>query len=145
MIIFKQQLQYIFLLFVLGCNSLSVKADEKELKFIHISSKQGLSSNTVNAIIKDRYGFLWFANDDGLNKFDGKNFTIYRHNSSGLISNEILDLYEDVNGNLWIGTRAGIVRYNRKSDSFINYPDGRNQAILSISGDSGGNIWIGGY
>lgn len=145
MIILKQQLQYIFLLFVLGCNSLSVKADEKELNFINISSKQGLSSNTVNAIIKDRYGFLWFATDDGLNKFDGKNFTIYRHNSSGLISNEILDLYEDVNGNLWIGTGAGIVRYNRKSDSFINYPDGKNQAILSISGDSDGNIWIGGY
>ncbi len=141
---FKHQAQYILLL-VLCYSSLFGSANEKELNFINISSKQGLSSNTVNAILKDRYGFLWFATDDGLNKFDGKNFTIYRNNTSGLISKEILDLYEDTKGNLWIGTGAGVVQYNRKSDSFISYPRGKNQAVLSITSGSDGHIWIGGY
>ncbi|RRN76206.1 hypothetical protein EIM50_25870, partial [Pseudoxanthomonas sp. SGD-10] len=119
--------------------------DERDFNFINISSKQGLSSNIVNAVIKDRYGFLWFATDDGLNKYDGKNFTVYRQNTIGLVSNEILDLYEDSRGDLWIGTGEGIVQYHRKSDSFTNYPDAKNRAVLSISEDLEGNIWLGGY
>ncbi|HEY4149632.1 MAG TPA: two-component regulator propeller domain-containing protein [Chitinophagaceae bacterium] len=55
-------------------------AQQSDFSFINFSSKDGLSSNTVNAIVKDRYGYMWFATDDGINKFDGVNFTIYRHN-----------------------------------------------------------------
>jgi ligand-binding sensor domain-containing protein len=46
----------------------------KEYNFIKFSSKNGLSSNSVNAIIRDKYGFMWFGTDDGLNKFDGLKF-----------------------------------------------------------------------
>ncbi len=57
--------------------------------------------------MKDRYGIMWFATEDGLDKFDGTNFTVYRHkpgNPESLQANEILSLHEDMAGNLWVGT-----------------------------------------
>ncbi len=114
---------------------------------MNLSSKDGLSSNVVNDILKDRYGFIWFATDDGLNKFDGKKFIIYRHkatDASSIISNEILDLHEDNNGNLWIGTGSGLNLYDRKKDAFISF-NGNNVAVTSLCSDKLGRIWVAGY
>lgn len=121
---------------------------ERELNFMNISSKEGLSSNIVNTILKDKYGYMWFGTDDGLNKYDGQHFTIYRHkvtDSTSLISNEILCLYEDKEGNLWVGTGSGLVMYDRKLDSFINFPYSKGRAIPSICEDADGKIWVGTY
>jgi hypothetical protein len=52
---------------------------EQNLKFERISVAHGLSHSTVNCILQDRYGFMWFGTDDGLNKYDGYSFTVYRH------------------------------------------------------------------
>jgi ligand-binding sensor domain-containing protein len=52
---------------------------QKVYNFTNYNSKDGLASNTINAVLKDKYGFMWFATEDGLNKFDGQNFNIYRH------------------------------------------------------------------
>src|SRR5215217_642743 len=89
-----------FALFLLESPALAQKG---ELKFTSLRPKDGLSSNTVNALLKDRYGLMWFATEDGLNKFDGTNFTVYRHkpdNQATLPVNEILALHEDKAGNL---------------------------------------------
>ncbi|HZI52805.1 MAG TPA: two-component regulator propeller domain-containing protein, partial [Chitinophagaceae bacterium] len=128
-------------------------AQQENINFSSISTKNGLSSNTVSAILKDRYGLIWFATEDGLNKFDGTNFTIYRQtpgDSSSLQANEILSLHEDKAGNLWIGTSGGSLSlYNRKKDTFINFPSGKepdkikNNVIRSLTSDHLGNIWIG--
>ncbi|ADY53111.1 histidine kinase [Pseudopedobacter saltans DSM 12145] len=131
-------------IFTLG-SILTVKADEKDLNFMNLSTKNGLSSNIVNSIHKDRYGFIWFATDDGLNKYDGKNFTIYRKNASNIVSNEVLDLYEDKSGNLWVSTSGGLTLYNRNLDSFISYLKGKNFPVLSTCSDNTGAIWVGGY
>jgi ligand-binding sensor domain-containing protein len=56
------------------------EAQSDGFNFINFSSKDGLSANAVNVIVKDRYGYMWFGTDDGLNKFDGETFTAYRHN-----------------------------------------------------------------
>ena len=118
------------------------------MNFMNLGSREGLSSNIVNAILKDRYGYMWFATDDGLNKFDGSKFTIYRHNaddSTSIRSNDLLDLHEDLKGNLWIGTNAGLVLYNRKMDSFENINTGYNSSITSVCSDLTGKLWIAGY
>ncbi|WP_379100968.1 hybrid sensor histidine kinase/response regulator transcription factor [Pedobacter alpinus] len=115
---------------------------------MNISTKEGLSSNTVNAMLKDRYGFVWFATADGLNKFDGKHFTVYRHtakDSTSLSANEVSDLYEDERGNLWVATTSSLMLYNRKLDSFIDYTAGRTLFITSLSSDASGMIWVASY
>lgn len=145
----SRQFRIIFLSSVFCLITINGYADEVNMNFMNISTKDGLSSNTVNAMLKDRYGFMWFATADGLNKFDGKQFTIYRHSftdPNSISANEISCIYEDQKGNLWIGTTAGLVLYNRKMDSFISYPGISNSnPISSISSDAAGKIWVASY
>src|SRR5215216_2255820 len=97
-------------LFLYALITISSASSQVEINFTALTTKDGLSSNTVNAILKDRFGLVWFATEDGLDKFDGTNFTIYRHDpadSGTLQANEILSLFEDKSGNLWIGTSGG--------------------------------------
>ena len=116
----------LLLLCLLG--AMTVVAQPAHLNFTSLGTRDGLLSNSVNAIIKDHYGFMWFATNDGLDKFDGTNFTVYRRragDTTSLRSNEILALHEDAAGNLWIGTSGGALsRYDRTRDCFINYPGG---------------------
>ncbi|WP_069660988.1 hybrid sensor histidine kinase/response regulator transcription factor [Arcticibacter eurypsychrophilus] len=144
---FKKLLKYIPVIFFLTCSSL-VFSQENELNFTNLSSREGLSSNIITAILKDSYGYMWFATDDGLNKFDGNKIVVYRHSpgdSSSIPSNDVLDLHEDKKGNLWIGTTAGLVLYNRKMDSFENVYSNYKYSVLSISSDLSGKIWTAGY
>ncbi|WP_207533968.1 hybrid sensor histidine kinase/response regulator transcription factor [Desertivirga arenae] len=118
------------------------------MNFMNLGSREGLSSNIVTSILKDRFGYLWFGTDDGLNKFDGKQFTVYRHNvkdSNSIASNDIVDLYEDGKGNLWIATSSGVIMYNRRMDSFINYNKLIRNPILSIATGPDGSLWMGTY
>ena len=78
---------------------------QRDLNFVNFGNEDGLSSNTVTTVLKDKYGYMWFGTDDGLNKFDGVNFTVYRHNESDTASigaNSILAMQEDRFGNFWI-------------------------------------------
>lgn len=127
-------------------------AQPGNIKFTALTTKEGLSSNTVNTILKDRFGLIWFGTEDGLDKFDGTAFSVYRHSpgdSSGLQANEILSLHEDNKGNLWVGTSGGSLSlYDRKKDRFENfYADGSveaidNDLIRGICSDYNGKIWI---
>lgn len=129
-------------------------AQQQKINFTSLNSKDGLSSNTVNAILKDRYGLMWFATEDGLNKFDGTNVTVYKHKSddpNGLQANDVRALHEDKSGNLWVGSSGGSLSlYDRKKNAFINFP-GNTQTglssdiIRSICSDYTGKIWIGGF
>ena len=128
---------------------------QEEINFTSLTIKDGLSSNTVVSVLKDRYGFMWFGTEDGLDKFDGTNFKIYRNkpnDSSSLQSNEILSLYEDQSGNLWVATSGGSLSlYDRKKDAFINFPAGEkpgliaNNVILDVCSDFQGKIWVAHY
>lgn len=130
---------------------LPVIAQQEEISFTSLTTKDGLSSNSVNAILKDRYGLVWFATDDGLDKFDGTNFTVYRHkrgDTASLQANEILSLHEDKAGNLWVGTSGGSLSlYDRKKDAFINFPSNglSNSVIMGVCSDYLGKIWIAHY
>lgn len=125
----------------------------QNVRFTHINTRDGLSQSTVTSILKDKYGFMWFGTEDGLNKYDGYRFTIYRKNLSdkkSLAGNSVSALYEDKAGNLWIGTKEGLSRYDRTNDTFVNYyndpsnPNSlTNSSINAIGEGDNGNIWVG--
>jgi len=128
-------------------------AQQESLQFDHITSEQGLSDNYVLCAMQDRYGYMWFGTRDGLNRYDGHTFTIYRHQSDdpGSISDGSVNcIFEDSDGAIWIGTHSrGLNRFDPISERFIHYqhdpnddrtiPSGR---VISICEDAGHNLWI---
>jgi streptogramin lyase/two-component sensor histidine kinase len=93
-----------------------VSAQTPYLFFDKMTTQNGLSNNKVNAIIQDKRGFLWIGTEDGLNRYDGANFLVFR-NSSGCQScisgNIVTDIAEDSDGILWIGTAdGGLTKYD---------------------------------
>jgi signal transduction histidine kinase/ligand-binding sensor domain-containing protein/DNA-binding response OmpR family regulator len=135
--------------------ALSSTAQTDPVNFISLTSKDGLSSTIVNSILKDRYGWMWFATEDGLNRFDGNRFTVYRHtekDSNSLQSNDIASLHEDRTGNIWVGSNEGFLSvYDRKNDIFLNIRSNKGSpkfsanTIKAIYSDHTGNIWLGRY
>ena len=125
-----------------------LSAQQGDFNFINFSSKDGLSSNSVNAILKDKFGYMWFGTEDGLNKFNGVSFTIYRYNaadSTTIGANTITALCEDNSGDLWVGTNQTLSRYNRKKDAFINYSFNENNSVRALCSDYLRNLWVGTY
>ena len=149
----KTKIILLILLFFL-INSTVIYAQKESIKFERISLEQGLSQVTVNCMLQDKQGFMWFGTQDGLNKFDGYQFTVYRHdpeNNASLSNNFIWSIFEDAGGNLWIGTRdGGLNKFDRKTETFSRYQNQAdnpkslsNNSVLSIFEDAGGNLWIG--
>ncbi|MBN9385790.1 MAG: response regulator [Chitinophagaceae bacterium] len=135
------------ILFLIGWWQVS-KAQPDELNFINFSSKNGLSSNTVNCILKDRLGYMWFATEDGLNRFDGSNFRVYNHNildTNSIATNQIRILFEDPQGRLWVGTNTTLSLYDSKRDCFHNYDIANGTAVRTICSDGNGRLWLGSY
>jgi len=87
----------IFILFVLMTLKLSTTV-YAQLKFEHLGVAEGLSQSVVLCILQDSQGFMWFGTEDGLNKYDGYQFTVYKHNPDNLNSlsgNHIWSIHED--------------------------------------------------
>ncbi len=143
----------LFLVVISTMTILPMQGQQNTLKFDTITMQQGLSDNYVICTLQDRYGFLWIATRDGLNRYDGNRCTIYRHDNNdprSLSDASITFLFEDRDGILWVGTHAGgLNRFNRASGSFTHFrhhaddpasiPEG---LILSICEDGAGMIWI---
>jgi ligand-binding sensor domain-containing protein/signal transduction histidine kinase len=130
-----------------------LNAQAPDLKFEKIDVEQGLSQSTVNCIIQDKTGFLWIGTIDGLNKYDGYQFNIFRADADdpdAISSNYINCMLEDRNGLIWVGTREGLNCYNpvyeiftkfihdEKNDSSI--PDNNANCLLE---DKDGFLWVG--
>jgi ligand-binding sensor domain-containing protein/two-component sensor histidine kinase len=135
-------------LFIFAINGLSQK-----INFKHLSIQDGLSQSTINCIFQDSRGFMWFGTQDGLNKYDGYNFTVYKKNpadTNSISHNWIWDIFEDIHENLWIATWNGLTKFNPATNQFFRFfPDSNNANSISgarpssICHDNEGNLWIG--
>lgn len=116
----------------------SVLLGAQELRFSHLDQKQGLSQNTATAFLRDREGFIWVGTQDGLNRYDGYSFSVYRNiagDVNSLSDNFILTLAEDTDGNIWVGTRNGLSVYSKPENKFYRYTspyDDPNQFHASV-------------
>lgn len=122
-----------------------------ELKFRHYKQDNGLSSNTVQCLYQDSKGYIWIGTSDGLNRFDSKNFNVYRNeknNPNSIGNNSIYSICEDDDNNLWIGTGHGIYLYNPKNDRFkkVALPESNsiagNMLVYSIARGKDKDMWI---
>lgn len=136
------------------CLTNFMNAQFSDLKFDRLNVDDGLSENTVNAIIRDHKGFLWFGTYGGLSRYDGSQFKIFyfsSKDSNSINNNAIKVLFGDSNNNLWIGCyNGGLNKYNKEKENFTHFPNplydpavGHLENILSISEDSRGILWIG--
>ncbi|MBV8552792.1 MAG: hypothetical protein JOY54_15970 [Acidobacteriaceae bacterium] len=128
-------------------------APVRHLRFTHLTTNDGLSQGYVTAILQDRRGFMWFATRDGLNRYDGNTFVVYKHNPNdpgSLSSNFIQDLMEDDRGYLWIATNTGVNKFDPTTERCTRYlhdPNNPNTIggayVTSIARDSRSYIWLG--
>jgi len=145
------------LLLVFFSNIGNVFAQDNSLRFSHLTVKDGLSQNVVNSILQDYQGFIWICTNGGLNRYDGINFKVYRHNPSlnkSISDNTTNSLFEDSKKNLWVTTIGnGLNLFNREMDNWIvfrhNPSDVNTLSSDDISfvceDDSTGNLWISSY
>jgi ligand-binding sensor domain-containing protein len=97
-------------LFLLLTSIFTVSAQPKHLQFKHMTTDDGLSSSSVISVLQDHKGFMWFGTYDGLNRYDGFDFVVYKNNpadSTSLADNMVSTLFEDHEKNLFIGTHFG--------------------------------------
>ncbi|MDP1675293.1 MAG: two-component regulator propeller domain-containing protein [Bacteroidota bacterium] len=130
-------------------------AQNSPLQFEHISIESGLSQSSARCLLQDRYGFLWIGSQDGLNRYDGYEFKVYKYDaldSNSLTGNFISCLLEDREGLLWIGTIGGLTRFDPVNNTFTRYfPDKKNnsalqgESVLALCEDNDGNIWAATY
>src|SRR5690606_4014599 len=110
---------WVFLLIVFP---IVVSAQPHQYNFSHVDIKQGLSHNQVNSIYKDKDGFIWFGTLAGLNRFDGYDFKVYKHDvndTTSIIDDFIIKITDGPEGNLWIFTRNGVSVYQPRTEKFI--------------------------
>ncbi len=121
-----------------------------ELRFERIERATGPSHNSIFALAQDRDGFLWIGTQDGLNRFDGDRFEVWRHDAGdpgSLSANRVNGVLEDSRRRLWIATAAGVDRFDRRTGRFDHFvladANGRPAQGLDLAEDEGGRIWAG--
>lgn len=140
-----------FLIILFGW-AFTVDAQINTIKFEHFTTNEDLSQSTVKCIQQDNLGFMWFGTINGLNRFDGLNFSSYHfspQDSSSLTSSHITALFEDSKGNFWIGTPDGLNKLIRETNNFQRFIHSKenlntlpNNYIQDILEDNKGNLWI---
>jgi len=134
--------------------NISITEFESNPKFSHISIEDGISQSSGLCLLQDNRGFIWIGTEDGLNKYDGNSFIVYKNelwNPYSISHNHIYALYEDEDSVMWIGTNGGgLNKFDRELDRFYSYQHNpsdsssiSNNVIRAIFKDSFGDLWIG--
>lgn len=142
----KYKIALLVLLFISG-NIFS----QNKYRLKNISTTDGLSQSSVIAIHQDKFGQMWFGTRDGLNKYDGSKFTIFRNdaaNKHSISNNDILSIEEDNTGKIWVGTYNGLNCYDPVSNTFTRYLHTKNNHTISSNAiwsirEIGDEMWFG--
>lgn len=124
------------------------------LRFGHLTLDDGLSQNAGLVSLQDSRGYLWFGTQDGLNRYDGTRFTVFKtdpDDPNSISHNSIIALLEDSAGFIWVGTwGGGLDRFDPQTSKFTRYlPDAANPAsishaiVTSLAQDEQGRLWVG--
>jgi ligand-binding sensor domain-containing protein/serine phosphatase RsbU (regulator of sigma subunit) len=137
------------LAFVLTARVLS---SERRVNATLFNVEKGLSQSAVSSLLLDSYGFLWIGTQDGLNRYDGYSFKVYRNNPRDpqtIANNNISSISEDEKGNIWVATWNGLSFFDRSTERFTNFlydPQDDNSIsdnrVYSVLQDSYGVVWV---
>lgn len=131
-------------------------AQQPDLYFRKITTGNGLSHNKVNCLLQDKRGFIWIGTEDGLNRYDGNNFLIFRYKpgfTASVSGNIITDLLEDEQGIIWIATAdGGLTRYDHRAAASLQFKQYKNlpddpssipvNIINALQQDRNGMLWL---
>ncbi|GAA5520675.1 ATP-binding protein [Aliifodinibius salicampi] len=132
-------------------------AQDRNIEFNHLTQQDGLSQSTGQVIYQDSDGFMWFGTNDGLNRYNGYQMTVFKHDpedSTTISSNNVSEIYEDNEGVLWVGTSGGgLNKFDKETQQFshyrVNYENREESisdySITSIVERENGEFWIGTY
>lgn len=123
------------------------------LNFDFYSQEHGLSNNQIHCILQDKKGWMWFGTSQGVCRFDGYKFTVFKNDpedSTSLKGNLVRAIFEDSKGQLWVGTEdGGLNKFNREKENFQHlfyYDEGaflKDVSVTSIYEDASGILWVG--
>jgi len=146
-------LKKIFFIFLLLFFYINAWSQIKQIRFKRLTIDDGLSLSSVYCIHQDSKGYMWFGTEDGLNRYDGKNFRVFRDDpfNENSISNKWTDLiYEDKTGNLWFGSRGGLTKFEPKYEIFSQFKTSSEKtkrissdSITVLLEDTKKQIWVG--
>ena len=142
---------FLFVIIFTGKNSFSQIANNQ---FTHLTLEDGLSQSTVFAIVQDSKGFMWFGTHDGLNRYDGYNFTVFKNekdNPKSISGNIIYSILKTKDNTLWIGTNGdGLNKFDSDKETFSHYKHSENNpnsisqnVIRCLYEDADGDFWLG--
>lgn len=123
----------------------------RDIRFRKLSNPQNLSHVRVESIVQDTQGFMWFGTWNGLNRYDGYKFKVFKHepgDPKSLSGVYVYSLFKDHSGNLWVGTDGFLDRFHPETESFTHYKldkpstNGLSSIVNHISEDSGGKLWL---
>jgi ligand-binding sensor domain-containing protein len=115
--------------------------------FDNFADKNGVASNFINCFLPDKNGFLWVGTSNGLKRFDGDKFTIFKHekdNPLSLVHSVVMALCEDKLGRIWVGTEEGIGYFDKQTNQFFNFIELNKSdfTCLNIACDAQGDVWF---
>ena len=114
-------------------------------RFAHLSLEDGLSQSTVQAILQDHVGFVWFGTEEGLNRYDGYNVTVFKHdpnNPASLPNDRVGVLLEDDQHRLWVGTDGGLSIFDRGRETFARVAEIKLR-VTGLARGPDGTLWVG--
>src|SRR5437867_6791405 len=122
-------------------------ASVRPIRFDHLSLEQGLSQSSVMDILQDRRGYIWLATEDGLDRYDGLSFKVYKHDpadAASLPASFVWDVDEDAAGNLWVATTGGLAMWERATDRVVRQAKLAGRHIRVVRYDARKNtVWVG--
>lgn len=133
------------------CVAQGAVKNQEHYKFMNLTINDGLSNNQVMAIVKDRQGFMWFGTNRGLNRYDGTNLKVYRHDpfdEHTIPFNSVSSLFEDQDGTLWVRSLTRFVLFDPVKESFSQLPQFYRDSeiplngILSVAIDQNRKTWL---
>jgi len=143
----------IVLILLILLNISPILSQTKALQFEHYTIEQGLAQNSAFCILQDRMGFIWVGTEQGLNRFDGYDFKVYKfqyNNPNSLSNSYVNSIYEDAAGVFWIGTNGGgLNRFEPRTQNFIHFYvdpesiDSQSNIVNVVYEDNSHQLWVG--